>query len=258
MNGNRIMCIVIILILCFNIINVYAEKDSENILATIELNNNEEFSLFPLCDQLDIKYEWMTAEYNYPSNEYLVLHKNDMWSNLYFSKVFYPKSLEYDAFYISEGLTSFNDVKIKYEYIDDILGLYGFTSILDNNKNEIKIIQCPKNDILVNGNKIGNTGEIIINNGTTLPFRSLFEALGAEVKWDNETKIATATINDVIFKCDMSLCMLYVYKNNIEQSRSSVCRIVNSKIWFTDDILTKVLEWEIYKDSNGNINIVVE
>ncbi|MGN1318343.1 MAG: stalk domain-containing protein, partial [Lachnospirales bacterium] len=55
----------------------------------------------------------------------------------------------------------------------------------DNNTNEISIF--------VNGNKLSFKEAPYIENGTTMvPMRAIFEALGAEVNYDNETKIISA------------------------------------------------------------------
>lgn len=55
--------------------------------------------------------------------------------------------------------------------------------------------------VLLNGNQLSFDVEPILENGRTLvPMRTIFEALGANITWNNETRTATATKNDIIIE----------------------------------------------------------
>lgn len=56
--------------------------------------------------------------------------------------------------------------------------------------------------VILDGNELSfDVPPQIINGRTMVPIRAIFEALGAEVKWDDTTKTVTATIDDYVVKC---------------------------------------------------------
>lgn len=54
----------------------------------------------------------------------------------------------------------------------------------------------------------------IINGKTLVPFRTIFEALGAEVDWDNEEKIAYGAKDDTLIALQIGNKTAYVLKTN--------------------------------------------
>lgn len=56
--------------------------------------------------------------------------------------------------------------------------------------------------VILDGNKLEfDVPPQIIDGRTMVPIRAIFEALGAEVTWDDATKTVTATIDDYVVKC---------------------------------------------------------
>ena len=49
-----------------------------------------------------------------------------------------------------------------------------------------------------------------INNRTMVPLRAIFEALGADVEWNNSTRTVTATRDDVVVKATIGKNVIYV------------------------------------------------
>ncbi len=49
-----------------------------------------------------------------------------------------------------------------------------------------------------------------INNRTMVPLRAIFEALGAEVEWNNNTQTVTAMKDDVIVKATIGSTKMYI------------------------------------------------
>ena len=72
--------------------------------------------------------------------------------------------------------------------------LYRIGYYLDYNSSKSTVYVNKIVNVYVNGQKCNNDGiSIISNNRTLVPMRAIFEELGAEVEWENETQTATAT-----------------------------------------------------------------
>lgn len=62
----------------------------------------------------------------------------------------------------------------------------------------------------------------IIDGRTMVPIRAIFEALGAEVLWDDATKTVTATIDDYVVKCQINSKIMDVCGEKTEMDVSPV------------------------------------
>ena len=81
-----------------------------------------------------------------------------------------------------------------------------------------KIIMAPKPNtvisVIVNDKKVNFDQQPILENGRTLvPLRAIFEALGADVKWDDPTKTVTATKGGIKISLQIGSTNLYVNGN---------------------------------------------
>ena len=97
----------------------------------------------------------------------------------------------------------------------------------------IKIIESKSDDnsmasndisVILNDKKLEFSQSPVIENGTTLvPMRAIFEAMGAEVNWDGETKTVTSSKDNTSIK-------LTVDSNSAEVNGSNVSLAVPAKI----------------------------
>ena len=70
--------------------------------------------------------------------------------------------------------------------------------------------------VILNGTPIEfDVAPIIENNRTLVPFRGIFEALGAEVNWNNDAKTATGELNNISIQLTIGNQTAYVNKQPI-------------------------------------------
>lgn len=62
----------------------------------------------------------------------------------------------------------------------------------------------------------------IISGRTMVPIRAIFEALGAEVEWNDTTKTVTATIDDYVVECTINSKVMTVCGEKVEMDVSPV------------------------------------
>ena len=84
-------------------------------------------------------------------------------------------------------------------------------------------------NVLLNGEAINfaDVAPQIINDRTMVPLRAIFEALGAEVSWDDATKTVTAKKDDVTIR--MTIGADFFLKNDEKVSLDSPATIVDSR-----------------------------
>ena len=84
------------------------------------------------------------------------------------------------------------------------------------------------NSIVKNGEeKELDVAPMIINDRTMVPLRAIFEALGAVVEWDDETKTVFAVKDDMVMVMQIGQSKLYL--NNDEIALDSPAVIVDSR-----------------------------
>ena len=247
---NKFIAIILMVSCCLCSTIVFGE---ENDIKIINLVDGDKVQLCYACDMLNIKYEWKFAEYNYFSNKYLYLSKDDLWVKLYFFGEFYPKSIEYDAIYIREGLNDDNNIIIDKTYLDKLLGSFGYEYCCENNYIIVKPIKVY--DVICNNKNVGKTGKILIDENITFQFRDILENIGFSVTWNDEFKIATARNNEYMIECDVSNGIVYLHEDKMKRFITCACRICDSKTLISADVFTELLNLKISYDKDNNIVI---
>lgn len=70
--------------------------------------------------------------------------------------------------------------------------------------------------VILDGNELSfDVSPQIINDRTMVPLRSIFEALGASVDWDQDTQTVTSTKNDITVKLTIDSSTMYVNENAV-------------------------------------------
>lgn len=79
------------------------------------------------------------------------------------------------------------------------------TEVNEPKKEEVEI------SVIVNGNKVVfDQLPVIIDRRTLVPLRAIFEALGADVVWDDTTKTVTSTLGDITVKLTIDTNAMFV------------------------------------------------
>ena len=117
--------------------------------------------------------------------------------------------------------------------------------------------KCPSDTpyIEFNGNILGFDVPPIIEDGSTLvPMRFLFEQMGADVEWDSETQIATATIENkaVTFSIDNVNARI----NNKPAKMDVPARLVNGKTMVPLRFLSENMGYDVDWDADSRTAIV--
>ena len=101
--------------------------------------------------------------------------------------------------------------------------------------------------VILNGDTLSFTQPPVIENGTTLvPMRTIFEALGAEVNWDNNTKTVTAVKDSTTINLTINAVNAYVNEKTI--SLSVPAKIINGNtmvpLRFVGESLGATVKWD--------------
>lgn len=121
-------------------------------------------------------------------------------------------------------------------------------------------------ELYVNGDKLQtDVNPTIVSGRTLVPLRSIFEALGAEVYWDNNTQTATATKGGIAVKVSINSTTAYV--NNISKVLDVPAQIIDSRTMvparFVSEALNARVIWDsstqtVYIITNDHDSLVVE
>ena len=77
--------------------------------------------------------------------------------------------------------------------------------------------------VVLDGEKVSfDVPPQIIDGRTMVPIRAIFEALGAEVEWNDKTKTVTATIDDYVVECTINSKVMTVCGEKTEMDVSPV------------------------------------
>ena len=83
------------------------------------------------------------------------------------------------------------DIYVRVSFIESMLEYEGYYLNIDTNSKIVEVLKIPK--VYIDGNELTFEKHPITENDRTLvPMRAIFEALEAEVTWDNDTNTATA------------------------------------------------------------------
>ena len=103
--------------------------------------------------------------------------------------------------------------------------------------------------VKVDGNYLEFDQPPIIHDGRTLvPMRAIFEALGAVLVWDNDTRIATATKGEIIVRVDMSKSEGEVMVNGLYVWSDVPPKIVSDRILVPVRVISQsfenIVDWD--------------
>ena len=110
-------------------------------------------------------------------------------------------------------------------------------------------------EVFVNGAKLEcDVAPIIENDRTLVPMRAIFEALGAHIHWDDETKTVTAVSDKTIVVIQIGNELAFV--NNNSYTLDVPAQIKNDRTLvparFTCEALNASVEWD---EANRQVNI---
>ncbi|AVX40812.1 Copper amine oxidase N-terminal domain-containing protein (plasmid) [Carboxydocella thermautotrophica] len=212
---------------------LYAKKYYPNIYN--DIINNKEFKLafnkidklyFDLISNIDVKKKVILYKYKniYERNGGLWIGNKGISLKEYYSS--------------SKSQLLINEMKKK-DYVDILNELKNDTSNNISNNSAIKVI--------VNGKTINFDSEPIIKNGRTLvPVRAIFEALGATVTWDPESRMVTGNRGDIIIKLVIGQKKAYI--NDIEISLDVEPQIIKGRtlvpLRFISEALNCQVQWD--------------
>lgn len=113
--------------------------------------------------------------------------------------------------------------------------------------NEVKIYPADDVTIIVDGEKlVTDVAPVIINDRILVPFRAIFEKLGAEVEWVEETRTVKAKKSTSTLQ--LTIDSNYVVVNGAEQTTAIAPIIVNDRtmvpIRFVSETFKANVEWD--------------
>ena len=127
------------------------------------------------------------------------------------------------------------------------------TTVANETKNEVLTNNTKDILVFVDGNKIEFDQKPIIQNGRTLvPFRKIFEALNADVAWNNDTQQVKAKRNDTEISFIIGQKVLYINgKDSI--SMDVAPQIINGRSMVPLRVVSEALGVEVNWDNNQRI-----
>lgn len=127
------------------------------------------------------------------------------------------------------------------------------TTIANETKKEVLTNSTKDILVFVDGNKIEFDQKPIIQNGRTLvPFRKIFEALNADVTWNNDTQQVKAKRNDTEISFIIGQKVLYINgKDSI--SMDVAPQIINGRSMVPLRVVSEALGVEVNWDNNQRI-----
>lgn len=76
--------------------------------------------------------------------------------------------------------------------------------------------------VVVNGNELYGAEPVIVNGSTMVPLRAIFEALGAEVNWNADTKTALGYANGKSVQITVNSTTAYVNGGEVYLAQSAI------------------------------------
>lgn len=158
---------------------------------------------------------------------------------------------ETSAWYKGEEIKRQMDYNYKSEFVDgEIHFRYKFINQIPELK-EI-ITQRYKNTVMVfveDKRVIFDTYPLIVNDRTMVPLRAVFEALGATVSWEDETKTVTAGFgNDVI---SLTIGMDFMNLNEEKIKLDSVAFIENDRTYVPLRAISEAFKYDVSWDGDN-------
>ncbi len=134
--------------------------------------------------------------------------------------------------------------------------------------------QCKKNEVSYLTDSSVNSGITVLYNGkrisfhayaqnpeitegrTLVPLRSIFEAMGAEVEWDDTTKTATAKRGNVTVTIGIGASEMY--KNGKAVPVDVPAQIVNSRTMVPVRVIAEAFDADVQWNNNGRTVLITE
>lgn len=139
----------------------------------------------------------------------------------------------------------------------DPFGIYAVVLDKEKTRELEKSKNQPVNDeitVLFDGELINFDQKPVIENGRTLvPMRAIFEAFGAKVDWDGDTKTVTAYKDDSVIT--LSIDDVNAYKNNELITLDVPARLINDRTMVPVRFIAESLD--INTDWNGDLRQVI-
>lgn len=102
-------------------------------------------------------------------------------------------------------------------------------------------------DLYVDGEKLApETAPVMINNRTLVPLRCIFEALQAEVNWDNATKTATASKGDLTVSITINATTARINKDQVDLDTPAIIQNGSTMVpvRFVSEALNADVRWD--------------
>lgn len=173
-------------------------------------------------------------------------------------------------------------INLKSVYIPDTVTSIGILDIIEDSPNAI--IYCTQNSkaakyckeknisyltdtsvnsgitVLYNGTRIsfhsyGQNPELL-NSRTLVPLRSIFEAMGAEVEWDNATSTAIARRNGIEIKIQIGANEMY--KDGKAIAVDVPAQLMNSRTMVPVRVIAEAFGADVQWNENGNTVLINE
>lgn len=114
---------------------------------------------------------------------------------------------------------------------------------------------APSAEVFIDGTKLECDVPPIIENGRTLvPMRAIFEALGANVYWDADTKTVTAVAGGTVVILQIGNELAFV--NSDSHTLDVPAQIINDRTLvparFASEALNATVEWD---ETNRRVNV---
>ena len=91
----------------------------------------------------------------------------------------------------------------------------------------------------------------IINNRTMVPLRAIFESLGADVEWDNDTQTVIAVKDDITVTTTIGSTIMYV--NNTKKIIDTAPIIISGRTLIPVRFIAEAFDCEVEWDGDNNI-----
>ncbi len=114
--------------------------------------------------------------------------------------------------------------------------------------------------VLYNGKRVSfhayNQNPEIVNDRTLVPLRAIFEAMKAEVEWDQETQTVTATRGNVTVKITIGDSKLY--KNGKEIAVDVPAQLINDRTMVPARVIAEAFGANVEWNNNGRTVLITE
>ncbi|WP_229263621.1 C40 family peptidase [Cohnella cholangitidis] len=106
-------------------------------------------------------------------------------------------------------------------------------------------------DVYIDGKKLEFAARPVVKNGTTLvPMRSIFEAQGAEISWENDTRTVTATKNGTTLTYRIGDTSAYLNKERVPltQPGTIIGGFSMVPLRFISETMGDLVKWHAYSN----------